>query len=106
MEQFTASVSSDHSPGNRLRNQLKFITFTEFCSRTYLPMKKRRLGRIVEFLVACAFLCVTGAVAQDESGDWSLTGADVGHSGWQKGERNLSPSNIASDFKFLWKIKL
>ncbi len=69
-------------------------------------MKKRRLGRIVELLVACAFLCVTGAVAQDESGDWSLTGADVGHSGWQKGERNLSPSNIASDFKFLWKIKL
>ena len=69
-------------------------------------MKKRRLGRIVELLVACVFLCVTGAVAQDESGDWSLTGADAGHSGWQKGERNLSPNNIASDFKFLWKIKL
>jgi outer membrane protein assembly factor BamB len=69
-------------------------------------MKKRRLGQIVEFLVACAFLCVTGAVAQDESGDWSLTGADAGHSGWQKGERSLSPNNIASDFRFLWKIKL
>jgi outer membrane protein assembly factor BamB len=69
-------------------------------------MKKRRLGRIVEFLVACAFLCVTGAVAQDESGDWSMTGADAGHSGWQKGERNLSPNNIARDFRFLWKIKL
>ena len=69
-------------------------------------MKKRRLGQIVEFLVACVFLCVTGAVAQDESGDWSLTGADAGHSGWQKGERSLSPNNIATDFKFLWKIKL
>ena len=69
-------------------------------------MKKRRLGRFVELLVASALLCVTGAVAQDESGDWSLTGADAGHSGWQTGERNLSPNNIASDFKFLWKIKL
>jgi outer membrane protein assembly factor BamB len=69
-------------------------------------MKKRPLGRIVELLAACAFLCVTGAVAQDENGDWSLTGADAGHSGWQKGERVLSPDNIASDFRFLWKIKL
>ncbi len=69
-------------------------------------MKKRRLGRFVELLIASVLLCVTGAIAQDESGDWSLTGADAGHSGWQKGERNLSPNNIASDFKFLWKVKL
>ena len=69
-------------------------------------MKKIPPGRIVEFLIACAFLCVTGAVAQNESGEWSLTGADAGHSGWQKGERNLSPNSIASDFRFLWKIKL
>src|SRR5580704_17173434 len=93
-EQFTASVSSDQES---IARQPKLINSTDFCSRTYLPMKKTRLGRIVEVLVACAFFCVTGAVAQDESGDWSLTGADAGHSGWQKGERNLSPNDIATD---------
>src|SRR5579863_961939 len=72
-------------------------------------MKKKPLGRFVELLVlfvSCAVLCVTSAIAQNESGDWSLAGADAGHSGWQKGERNLSPNSIASDFRFLWKIQL
>jgi hypothetical protein len=45
-------------------------------------------------------------IAQEENGDWHLTGGDIGQSGWQKGEFTLGLDNAASSFKFLWKIKL
>jgi outer membrane protein assembly factor BamB len=44
--------------------------------------------------------------AQEQRGDWSLTGADAGQNGWQKDELNLSPESVPTNFKFLWKIKL
>ena len=56
---------------------------------------------------ALALLCATIAFAQDDDrGDWRLTGADAGQNGWQKDESTLTPENAATDFKFLWKIKL
>ena len=45
------------------------IDFTGSAEFKDLLMKKRPPGRIVELFVACAFLCVTGAVAQNESGE-------------------------------------
>jgi len=51
-------------------------------------------------------ICTVPSVAQDQSGEWHVTGADPGQSGWQKGELDLKPDNIAGQFKFLWKIKL
>ena len=35
---------------------------------------------------AGAFLFAAVAVAQEQSGDWRLTGGDAGQTGWQKGE--------------------
>ncbi len=69
---------------------------------------------IERFLAILRPLCCTGAliwsgVALAQSGakgDWSMTGADAGQSGWQKAETNLAKDNIASSFKFLWKIQL
>jgi hypothetical protein len=52
-----------------------------------------------------AFLCAT-TLAQDQEPDWRMTGADAGQSGSKKGELELTPDNIATNFKFLWKIKL
>ena len=69
-------------------------------------MKKRLMGRAIGICCAAAFLCAAASTAQDQRGDWSLTGADAGQSGWQKDELNLRPESIAANFKFLWKIKL
>jgi len=46
------------------------------------------------------------AFAQEDRGDWSLTGGDAGQNGWQKAESKLSPQTAAADVKFLWKIQL
>jgi hypothetical protein len=46
------------------------------------------------------------AIAQEEKGDWPLTGGDPGQNGWQKNESILAPDRIAGNFNFLWKIKL
>ncbi len=70
-------------------------------------MKKRLVRNAMGLIGATAILCATIAVAQeDDRGDWSLTGADAGQSGWQKDEQILTPESAASNFKFLWKIKL
>ena len=69
-------------------------------------MKKKILGRTIGGCCAGAFLFAAVAVAQQQSGDWRLTGADAGQTGWQKGEIDLTPENTAAKFKFLWKIKL
>jgi hypothetical protein len=57
-------------------------------------------------LLASALIAATAVVAQEQSGDWRMTGADAGQSGWQKGELALAPDTIAANFRFLWKIKL
>jgi outer membrane protein assembly factor BamB len=56
----------------------------------------------------CATLVLleTVAFAQDDRGDWALTGADAGQSGWQKDESVLTLESVAANFKFLWKIQL
>lgn len=69
-------------------------------------MKKRFLGRAVGLFCASTLLCATATFAQDQRGDWALTGADGGQNGWQKDELGLSPDSAGSKFKFLWKIKL
>src|ERR1700735_4270617 len=69
-------------------------------------VKKNILGRIVGLLCTGALLSTTAAVAQNQRGDWSLTGADPGQSGWQKDELGLTSESVPANFKFLWKIKL
>ncbi len=60
---------------------------------------------------AAALFCVNAllfsnpTLAQDQRGDWAVTGADSGQTGWQKDEQGLSPET-ASSFTYLWKIKL
>ena len=69
-------------------------------------MKKEVIRRAILTCCASAFLFAGTAVAQDQSGDWRLTGGDAGQAGWQKGEIDLSPENTGANFKFLWKIRL
>ena len=69
-------------------------------------VKKKISGWTIGACCAGAFLFAAAAVAQEQSGDWRLTGADAGQTGWQKGEIDLTPENIGAKFKFLWKIKL
>ena len=71
-----------------------------------MGVKKNILGRTIGAFCAGAFLFAAAAVAQEQSGDWRLTGADAGQTGWQKGEIDLTPENTGANFKFLWKIKL
>jgi hypothetical protein len=71
-----------------------------------VDVKKKILGRAIGACCAGAFLFAAAAVAQQQSGDWRLTGADAGQTGWQKGEIDLTPENTGANFKFLWKIKL
>lgn len=68
-------------------------------------MKTRILIRAIGLCCAGSLLFAAPTVAQDDRGDWSLTGADAGQSGWQKGESQLGVSAVAN-VKFLWKIKL
>lgn len=64
------------------------------------------------FLKAAALLCVNtllcsaAIIAQDQRGDWAVTGGDAGQTGWQKDEQGISPETAATNFTFLWKIKL
>jgi len=67
---------------------------------------KRTLGRAVGLFCAGSLLCATAAMAQNERGDWPLAGSDPGQNGVQKDEVVLSPDNAATQFKFLWKLKL
>jgi outer membrane protein assembly factor BamB len=71
-----------------------------------LHVKKRLLERAAVLICASALLCSTVTIAQDDRGDWSLTGGDAGQNGWQKDELILTPDSIAANFKFLWKIQL
>jgi hypothetical protein len=65
------------------------------------------MGWIRTFGLFCAVvLAANMAAAQFERGDWSMTGADAGQSGWQKSESKLSPDSVAANVKFLWKIQL
>ncbi len=68
--------------------------------------KMRTLIRLVGLGCAAAFLLSTALLAQDDRGDWSVTGADPAQSGWQKSESQLTPENAGTQVKFLWKIKL
>ena len=69
-------------------------------------MKKELIRRAILTCCASAFLFAGTAVAQDQSGDWRLTGGDAGQAGWQKGEIDLTPENTGANFKLLWKIRL
>ena len=69
-------------------------------------MNKGMLGQAVAMFLAGAFLCSTLTFAQEQKGDWPLTGSDAGQTGWQKDEFGLTQDNIPANFKFLWKIKL
>ena len=69
-------------------------------------MKKKLIGQAIALGCAAAFLFSAAAGAQDQSGDWRLTGGDAGQTGWQKGEIDLTPDNTGANFKLLWKIKL
>lgn len=69
-------------------------------------MTKRLYRRAVVLVGAVAVFCSMLAIAQEEKGDWPLTGGDPGQKGWQKNESILAPDSIAGNFKFLWKIKL
>jgi outer membrane protein assembly factor BamB len=66
----------------------------------------RTFIRLVELGFAAAFLWSAAALAQDDRGDWSVTGADSAQSGWQKSESQLDPQSAGTKVKFLWKIKL
>ena len=57
-------------------------------------------------MCCAAFLAANVAAAQSDRGDWSLTGADAGQSGWQKSESKLSPDSVPGNVKALWKIPL
>lgn len=69
-------------------------------------MNKGMLGQAVAMFLSGAILCSTLAFAQEQKGDWPLTGSDAGQTGWQKDEYGLTQDNIPANFKFLWKIKL
>jgi hypothetical protein len=69
-------------------------------------VKKRNLGRAVGLFCASSLLSATVTLAQNERGDWPLTGSDAGQNGVQKDEVVLTADNAATAFKFLWKIKL
>jgi outer membrane protein assembly factor BamB len=71
-----------------------------------VDVKKKILARALGACCAGAFLLAAVAVAQEQSGDWRLTGADAGQAGWQKGEIDITPENTAANFKLLWKIRL
>jgi outer membrane protein assembly factor BamB len=63
--------------------------------------------RLAGLSCAAAFLWSAASLAQsDDRGDWSVTGADPAQSGCQKSESQLTPENVHTDAKFLWKIKL
>ena len=66
----------------------------------------RTFIRLAGLSCAAAFLWSATLVAQDDKGDWSVTGADPAQSGWQKSESQLTPENAGAQAKFLWKIKL
>lgn len=57
-------------------------------------------------LSCAAFLWSAALVAQEDVGNWNVTGADPAQSGWQKAESQLTPENARTQVKFLWKIKL
>ena len=71
-----------------------------------MDVKKELIRRAILTCCASAFLFAGTAVAQDQSGDWRLTGGDAGQAGWQKGEIDLTPENTGANFKLLWKIRL
>jgi outer membrane protein assembly factor BamB len=68
----------------------------------------RTFIRLAGLSCATAFLWSAASFAQsdDDRGDWSVTGADLGQSGWQKSESQLAPENAGAKVKFLWKIQL
>jgi hypothetical protein len=66
----------------------------------------RTIIRLVGLGCAVVFLCSAALLAQDDRGDWSVTGGDPAQSGWQKSESQLDPQSAGAKVKFLWKIKL
>lgn len=66
----------------------------------------RTLIRLVGLGCAALFLWSAASVAQEDRGDWSVTGADPAQTGWQKSESLLTQQSAGANVKFLWKIKL
>lgn len=60
-------------------------------------------------IAMCCTLAISssllGVAQKGGKGDWSMTGADSGQTGFQKAEADLAPDHV-SNFKFLWKINL
>jgi hypothetical protein len=69
-------------------------------------VRKKLVGRVIQVGFACTFVCAGFAAAQDDRGDWNMTGGDAAQSGWQKAESKLSPDSAAASVKLLWKIQL
>ena len=69
-------------------------------------MKIKLSSWIAGLFCATLIFLATVTSAQDDRGDWALTGADAGQNGWQKDESVLTPESAAANFKFLWKIQL
>jgi outer membrane protein assembly factor BamB len=65
--------------------------------------KRQHSSLLGGLMLAALFTTAATTYAQDQRGDWSLPGGDVGQTGWQKGEFNMTPENAATQFKFLWK---
>ena len=70
-------------------------------------MKKKLLGQLTGLSIGLCMVAMTSALhAQDQKGDWAMTGGDAAQSGWQKDEAGMTPESVAAHFKFLWKFNL
>jgi outer membrane protein assembly factor BamB len=62
---------------------------------------------IAALSLAGVLFCSGMALAQGGAvGNWTATGNDPGHSGWQKAENSISKETAGTSFKYLWKIQL
>jgi outer membrane protein assembly factor BamB len=68
-------------------------------------MKRNRYA-IAALSLPGVLFCSGMALAQGAVGNWTATGNDPGHSGWQKAETKISKETAGTDIKFLWKIQL
>lgn len=76
---------------------------------SYSGARELRMKIVVRAIALCftgALVAAVSVAAQEDRGDWSLTGNSAGQIGVQKGESQLTPENAGTDVKLLWKIQL
>ena len=71
-------------------------------------LKQRTLRQLwLRTLPAAVLLLPVMAMAQGTPrGFWNVPGGNAAHQGWQKAETEITPETAATNFKFLWKLKL